>query len=247
MPISAFGALNTSALVTPGLYIQIVPPPLAINGVPTNVSGIVGTSNWGPVGVPTVIGTPSQYQQTFGPVQNRANDLGTAVAIQALQGASNFRCVRVSDGTDAKATAEIESTCIDITAKYSGTLGNQISVAIAAAPGTGLFNVTIGLAATGQAQTFPNIGGSGNAFWVALANAINNGIPGTLVGASPIVSAVAGVGTTAPAAGTTTLTGGTDGVTTITSAVMIGVDTAPRTGMYATPQPGLFGRDAGRR
>jgi hypothetical protein len=238
LPISQYGALNTTALVVPNLYLQIVPPPLAINGVPTNVLGIVGTSTWGAVDVPAVIGSPSQYQQTFGAVQNRANDLGTAVAIAALQGASNFRCVRVTDGTDTKATIEVETSCIAITAKYSGTLGNQITVTIAAAPGSGLYNVTIGLAATGQVQTFPNIGGTGNAFWINLANAINNGIPNTLVGASPIVTAVAGAGTTAPVAATLTLAGGSDGVTTITSSVMIGTDTAPRTGMYALRSQG---------
>jgi hypothetical protein len=238
MPIVQQGAINTTALVVPDLYVQIVPPPLAINGVPTNVLGIVGTANWGPVDVPTVIGTPSQFQQTFGAVQNRANDLGTAVAIASLQGASNFRCVRVTDGTDTKASVEIQTTCIDITAKYSGTLGNQITVTIAAAPAAASYNVTIALAATGQAQTFPNITGTGNAFWVNLANAINNGIPGTLTGASPIVTAVAGVGTTAPAAATATLAGGTDGVATITSSVMIGTDTAPRTGMYALRSQG---------
>ena len=233
MPIVQQGSINTTALVVPDLYVQIVPPPLAINGVPTNVLGIVGTSSWGPVGVPTVIGTPTAYKQSFGPIQNRANDLGTAVAIASMQGASNFRCVRVTDGTDTKATVEIETSDLAVTAKYSGTLGNQITVTIAAAPGTGLWNVTVTLPATGQAQTFPNISGTGNAFWVNLANAINNGIPGALVPASPIVTAVAGAGTTAPTAGTYTLTGGTDGVATITTSVMEGVDTAPRTGMYA--------------
>ena len=232
MPIVQYGSINTTALVVPDLYIQVVPPPLAINGVPSNVLGIVGTSNWGPVGVPTVVGSPSQYQQSFGPVQNRVNDLGTAVAIASLQGASNFVCVRVTDGTDAKASLELGTTDILLTAIYSGSLGNSISVSVVAAPATGFYTFTIGLAATGQVQSF-TVGGSGNQLWVNLANAINNGIPGTLIGASSLVTAVAGAGTTAPTVGTSNLTGGTDGVTTITTAVMLGSDTAPRKGMYA--------------
>src|SRR6202043_309167 len=107
-----------------------------------------------------VVGSPAQFQSIFGAVQNRANDLGTAVAIASQQGAQNFRCVRVTDGTDTAASVEILTTCIDITAKYTGTLGNQITVTLAAAPATGAWNVTIGLAATGQAQTFPNISGT---------------------------------------------------------------------------------------
>jgi hypothetical protein len=238
--ITQQGQLNPAAQVVPGLTVTIVPPPIAINGVPTNVLGVVGTATWGPVNIATVVGTPSQQQQLFGPAQNRANDLGTAVSIAALQGASNFRCVRVTDGTDTAASASIGTSPAEITftAKYTGTLGNQITVALAAAPAAGAFNVTVSLLATGQSQTFPNITGTGASFWANLANAINNGIPNTLVGASPIISATAGTGTTAPAAGVTTLTGGTDGVSSITSAVLIGEDTAPRKGMYALRSQG---------
>ncbi|MFX5634332.1 hypothetical protein ABTE18_21015, partial [Acinetobacter baumannii] len=42
-----------------------------------------------------------------------------------------------------------------------------------------------------------------------------------------------GSGTTAPTAATLSLTGGTDGATTITSSVLLGQDTIPRKGMYA--------------
>jgi phage tail sheath protein FI len=240
MPIYQGNALNTTALVVPDLYVQILPPSIAsLNGVPTNVLGIVGTASWGPVNVPTVIGTPSQQAQTFGPVKNRSNDLGTAVAIAALQGAQNFRCVRVTDGTDTAATATLGTSGITITARYTGTLGNGITVTIAQSPlGASYWNVTIGLAATGQAQTFPNITGTGNAFWLALAAAINNGIANSLVGPSPIVAAVAGAGTASPTAGTTTLSGGTDGVATITTAVMIGSNTVPYKGMYALQNQG---------
>jgi phage tail sheath protein FI len=54
-----------------------------------------------------------------------------------------------------------------------------------------------------------------------------------LRGPSQLVTATAGAGTTAMTAATYGMTGGTDGVATITTSVMIGVDTAPRTGMYA--------------
>ncbi|HTQ70973.1 MAG TPA: phage tail protein, partial [Acidocella sp.] len=236
--ITPLGLLNTTALTVPGLYVQIVPPPIAINGVASNVLGIVGTSTWGPVNVATVIGTPGEYQQSFGPQQNRSYDLGTAVSIAAMQGASAFKCVRVTDGTDMAATVEVATNCITFTARYTGTLGNAITVALAAAPVSGNFNVTVSLPAIGYAQTFPNITGTGAAFWTALANAINNGIPGTLVGPSPVISAVAGAGTTSPTAETFTLTGGTDGVTSVTGTTLEGADTAPRTGMYALRSQG---------
>jgi hypothetical protein len=64
-------------------------------------------------------------------------------------------------------------------------------------------------------EAFDNIGSglSGNALWVAIANAINNGTS-AIRGPSQIIVASAGVGVTAPSAATYTLAGGTDGTTT---------------------------------
>lgn len=43
MPIYQQGSVNTAALVVPDLYVQIVPPQnLVLNGVPTNLVGLVG-------------------------------------------------------------------------------------------------------------------------------------------------------------------------------------------------------------
>ena len=48
MPIVQQGSINTTALVVPDLYVQIVPPQnLVLNGVPTNVVGVVGTASLG--------------------------------------------------------------------------------------------------------------------------------------------------------------------------------------------------------
>ena len=53
MPIVQAGAINTTALVVPDLYVQVVPPQnLVLNGVPTNVVGVVGSASWGPVNQP---------------------------------------------------------------------------------------------------------------------------------------------------------------------------------------------------
>lgn len=52
------------------------------------------------------------------------------------------------------------------------------------------------------------------------------------------MTAAAGAGVTAPAAATTTLTGGTDGATTITGTVLLGQDTVPRKGVYALRSTG---------
>src|SRR3954452_6270098 len=98
MPIVQRGSINTTALVVPDLYVQIVPPQnLVLNGVPTNVVGVVGTASWGPVGHPVIVGTMADYAQNFGPIVARKFDMGTQIATAVQQGAQNFRCIRVSD------------------------------------------------------------------------------------------------------------------------------------------------------
>src|SRR5262249_28994589 len=89
------------------------------------------------------------------------------------------------------------------------------------------------------AEAFDNIGLGlvGNALWLAIANAINNGTT-ALRGPSQIVVASAGAGVAAPVAATFQLAGGTDGVAAITAAMLVGQDAAPRKGMFALRNTG---------
>jgi hypothetical protein len=113
MPIVQQGSINTTALVVPDLYVQIVPPQnLVLNGVPTNVVGVVGTASWGPVGHPVIVATMADYAQSFGPVMARKYDMGTQVATAVQQGAQNFRCIRVTDSTDSAAQVVLPGTTV---------------------------------------------------------------------------------------------------------------------------------------
>lgn len=231
MTIVAQGSINTAALVVPDLYVQIVAPQnYLINGVPTGRIGVVGTAAWGPTNQPVIIGDMPSYVLAFGAPVARKFDMGTHVATAVQQGAQDFRCVRVTDGTDVAASSTGVSTCITFAAKYTGSLGNNITVQIATGSKAASFKAIIGVPG-GQPEVYDNITGSGNAFWVNLANAINKGA-GVLRGASNLVVATAGVGTTLPSAVTCTFTGGTDG-NGVTSSNVVGVDTTPRKGLYA--------------
>lgn len=240
MPIFPAGTLNTTALVVPNLYVQIQPPSAQfLNGVPTNVAGIVGTATWGPTNSPTTVGNPSQYSAIFGPVMNRKYDLGTLLSVAVLQGANNFKVVRVTDGTDTAAQIAVLTNCITFASKWTGSFGNGITVTVSPGSQTGTFKVV--LSAPGLVpEAFDNIGSglSGNALWVAIASAINNG-NSVLRGPSVLINATAGAGTTAPTSATFTLAGGTDGATTITGAVLLGVDTGTRKGMFALRNSGV--------
>ena len=113
MPIVQQASINTTALVVPDLYVQIVPPQnLVLNGVPTDVVGVVGTATWGPVGQPVIVATMADYAQAFGPIIAQKYDMGTQVATAVQQGAQNFRCVRVTDGTDTAATTSVTGTTV---------------------------------------------------------------------------------------------------------------------------------------
>ncbi len=235
MSIVQQGALNTTALVVPDLYVQIVAPQnLVLNGVPTNILGVVGSAQWGPVGQPVIVSSMADYARNFGAIQNRTYDMGTQVATAVMQGASNFRCVRATDGTDAAATSLVLTNCITFTAAYTGTLGNSLTATITNGTKASSYKLVLGL--PGQVpEVYDNLTGAGNALWVAMAAAVNAG-SGALRGPSLLCTAAAGAGVTAPTGILNTaqaFSGGSDGVTSMTAAVCIGVDTIPRKGMYA--------------
>ncbi len=251
MPIVQQGAVNTTALVVPDLYVQIVPPQnLILNGVPTDILGVVGSAPWGPVGQPTIIGTMSDYAAAFGSVVARKFDMGTQVATAVQQGAQDFRCVRATDGTDAAATAVLNGSstanCSAIlTSLYTGSLANGDQITLAAGSKAGSYRLTV--ARPGRtSEVFDNIAGTGAAFWSALIAAVNTG-SGQVRGPSNFITAAAGAGanvSVAPSSlslpmtitlgsGTNGGTAGTDGASGITAAMLVGQDIVPRKGMCA--------------
>lgn len=234
MTVVQAGTINTTALFVPDVYVQIQPPSENfINGLPTNILGIVGSAQWGPVNAPTIVGSLADYVQKFGNIQARKFDAGTAVWAAVLNGANNMRVVRVTDGTDAAASGALGTTGVTLTAKYTGTLGNKLVASIAAGSAASSWKVTLGLPGL-PVEIFDNlaVGLSANAVWVAIAAAINNGNSG-LRGPSALCVATAGASTSAPTASSVTLTGGLDGAGSVAAATLIGQDTLPRKGMYA--------------
>jgi hypothetical protein len=238
VPQVAFNGVNPAAYGVPDVYMNIQPPPAApLPGAVANLIGIVGSATWGPVNSPVTFGDFAGATAAFGPMQARKYDMLTAVALAVLQGANNFVAVRATDGTDTAATAIIQTNCLTLTAKYTGTRGNSISAVIASGTAPSTYKITLSLPGL-PPETFDNIAGSGNALWVAMAAAINNG-QSTTRGPSNLVTASAGAGTTVPTLGTTTLASGTDGASSITATTLIGSDSVPRSGMYALRNTGL--------
>ena len=235
MPVVQQGSINTTALWVPDVYTQIVPPNnYLLNGLPTNVIGFVGTASWGPVNVPTKVSSMSSYVQQFGNVMPRLYDMGTAVWAAVLNGANNINCVRVTDGTDTAATATLTAaSAADATAIAAAINGgssalrgpSQIVVASAAATVVTITSKYTG--STGNLIT-ASIGPASKASQTRVVIAIPGLVP----------EAFDNLGAAVASAASVTLTGGTDGATTITSSVLVGVDTLPRKGMYALRNTG---------
>lgn len=129
MSISLYGQLNVTALSRPDLYVQIAPPQPLLNGIPTNLAGVVGTAAWGPVNSPVTFTGVYDGSQYFGPLNNRLYDLMTAVTAAVFQGGvGNYVGIRVTDGTDTKAT---------VTAGSNGSMQFWQAVALAINTGNG--------------------------------------------------------------------------------------------------------------
>lgn len=124
---------------------------------------------------------------------------------------------------------------IKIAGKFTGVLGNQITCTIQAGSATGTFTVLLALPAIGAQESYSNI--SGTNFWLNLRTAINNGQSGVRGPSNICVASNANSAVGAPTPGTTTLSGGTDGRGGVSTATLVGSDTAvPKTGLYALRQ-----------
>ena len=109
---------------------------------------MVGTSSWGPVSQPVIVATMSDYASCFGSVVARKYDMGTQVATAVQQGAQNFRCVRVTDGTDTAAQSIVPNTTFSFTALYTGSLGNNVVLALNPGSQANTWSLSVGTTRT---------------------------------------------------------------------------------------------------
>ncbi|MDE1179498.1 hypothetical protein [Paraburkholderia sp.] len=248
MTIYQQGALNTNALYAPGVYTQIAAPTTSyIQGVSSDMLGFVGVASWGPVNSVQPVGSASDALQYLGYQTVRKRDLATACAIALSLGATDLYTVRVTDGTDVAASIAIKDTAgtpvtgLTLTAFYSGTVGNTLTASVAAGTAASTYALTIARPGfTGE--VFDNIPGTGATLWANMVSAVINGISNQR-GPSALVIATIGTSTALPNTSTTyTLTGGTDGVTSVTDTMQVGTDgtSTTRTGMYALRGSGVM-------
>ena len=235
MPIYQQGQLNTTALVVPDVAVVIVPPHiLQLNGVPSNVVGVVGTAPWGPVDQPVIVGDHATYVSAFGPVSARKHDMGTVVATAVQQGAQSFRCVRVTDNTDAAASAVLAAGVL------SGAAAFWANVAAAVNGGSSVLRAASQLVrvdATAGTITAVSTGSVGNGIVASVAKGSKAGtfrLVLSLAGrVSEVFDNIPAAAGQLPALAAYPLSGGTDGAAGVDAAALVGDDGSARTGMFA--------------
>lgn len=239
MTVVQAGQVNLTAQQVPGIIVAIQPPgPAPINGVPSNIGGIVGTATWGPVGVPVTVSDYAGGAAIFGQMQPRKHDLMTVLNWAQMQGrVGAYALVRVTDGTDVAATGALGTDFVTLTSRYTGTMGNSISATLSTGTKANTSKLIITLGGY-QPEIYDNIPGTGAALRDNIVSAVNFG-NSQFRGPSTMCVASAGASATVPTLPVTVaLTGGTDGATTIAGATLLGTDTAPRKGMYALRKSG---------
>ena len=120
---------------------------------------------------------------------------------------------------------------LNLTAKYSGTQGNGLTFSIQNGSLANSYLLSVQFPGMPPEQ-INNVGGTGNAFWINAAAAINGG--NAYSRPSQFIVASAGASTSLPTLSTPVgFSGGTDGDVGVTDATLMGQDTVPRKGMYA--------------
>ncbi len=130
--------------IVDGVYDINVNPPVSVQGISTDVWGIVGTFQKGPVNVPTYIVGLDDLENEFGPADSTLTGYIGALSA-ATQGANQFQVVRVvGSGAVAASTTVNDSFGNPVfTSTYQsvGVGGNNASVQVSAATQPGAFKL----------------------------------------------------------------------------------------------------------
>lgn len=127
--ISQLGTYNIAGLTVSDVYVQIVPPAFRLAGITTAIFGAVGSAAWGPVNQPQDVGDYSEYVSLFGPMQPRPYDLGTSAWLAFMQGPAGMgKFVRVTDGSDVAAQIIVQTNCLTLASRWTGSFGNNCTV-----------------------------------------------------------------------------------------------------------------------
>lgn len=230
MPIVQEGLFNVLGSRVPNWVVQIISPKAApVVGIQSNVLAMVGTASWGPVNALGYGGGIADYKAQYGAVNPVKFDMGAPTVMAGFQGCSMFIWSRVTDGTDLASTGTITAaSAADATAIAAainlGQSGLRAPSSLVKATAAAAI-VTIVSYYTGSFGNKTRITiGAGSK---PLTTRVTVSVPGY----NPEL--YDNIGSAVATVATATLTGGTDGASGVTTAMLLGTDGAIRTGMYS--------------
>ena len=193
--------------LSPGVYVEEVEAgSRPIEGVGTAVAAFVGLAGRGPANAPTLVTNWNQFTSTFGDFIE-GSYLAHAVYGYFLNGGGAAYVVRVgADGVVPTATAEVPSStdkakpAFQVAALEAGPEGNDISVDVQPAADEGSFKLVVKRGGR-EVESFDN-----------LTTAKGKQNVATVVKAQSKTITIEEAGALAPAAGTTSLAGGSAAV-----------------------------------
>lgn len=136
-----------------GVYIDERKPPGKIRGIGNDLVCCIGEFEWGPVDAISSVSNTREFQRVFGGIGPDAAGASYQGYIALLNKQfGRLRIIRVSNGTQAKATRNLNDTStptpiavITCDALYPGVFGNKLSVTVSAASNGNAahFNLTV--------------------------------------------------------------------------------------------------------
>lgn len=112
--------------LSPGVKTREIDYSTYVGEISSCIVGMVGAATKGPVMVPTLVTSPSDFVDTFG--EPTPMDYGAYCALEFLKQGNQLMYTRVGESTLAKAKATISAGLITVSAKEMGTYGNKFAV-----------------------------------------------------------------------------------------------------------------------
>ncbi len=132
MTVQQSDTFNLASLVVNDVYIVVAPPVnTTVQGVDSGIVGLVGGASWGPLNTGVKAGSPAEAARFWGPLVNQPNDLMTDTVICYQNQVTSIVNVRVADGTQAAATANLVTAAFG-TVTLAGTFqaGDIVTVTV---------------------------------------------------------------------------------------------------------------------
>lgn len=118
--------------LSPGVKTEEIDYSTYVGQLSTCIVGMVGEATKGPMNVPTLITSPTNFVQIFGqPLPWMYGPLG---ALEFLKHGNQLFYIRVEDGSAVKASLSFKDDLLVFTAKEKGTYGNDFCITIVPAP-----------------------------------------------------------------------------------------------------------------